>query len=127
MKIKIVAPIFGFENIDEVVFEEVDEFFVKISSGDVSFTMIDPSKLRMYSFDIPLYYKELLKIDKDKDIKVYNIIIISSDIQKSTVNFAAPIIVNKKEKLLVQIALDGVKYKEFGLNEPISEYLWNLQ
>ncbi len=123
MKIKIVAPIFGFENIDEVVFEEVDEFFVKISSGDVSFTMIDPSKLRMYSFDIPLYYKELLKIDKDKDIKVYNIIIISSDIQKSTVNFAAPIIVNKKEKLLVQIALDGVKYKEFGLNEPISEYL----
>ncbi len=123
MKIKIVAPIFGFENIDEVIFEEVDEFFVKIGSGDVVFTMIDPSKIREYSFDIPIYYKELLKIDKNTDIKVYNIVIISSDIQKSTINFAAPILINKKEKILAQIALDGVKYKEFGLNEPISEYL----
>ena len=123
MKIKVVAPIFGFENIGEVNFLGIDDFFTKIESGDISFTLIDPSKLRDYSFEIPLYYKELLKIDAEDDIKVYNLITVSSDIKKSTVNFAAPIIVNEKESLLAQVALDEVKYKKFGLCEPISEYL----
>ncbi len=123
MKIKVVAPIFGFENIGEVELFEIDDFFTKIEHGDISFTLIDPSKLRTYSFEIPLYYKELLKIDLRADIKVYNLITVFSDIEKSTVNFAAPIIVNEKEGLLVQVALDEVKYKEFGLNESILEYL----
>ncbi len=123
MKIKVVAPIFGFENIGEVELFEIDDFFTKIEHGDISFTLIDPSKLRTYSFEIPLYYKELLKIDARDDIKVYNLITVFSDIEKSTVNFAAPIIVNEKEGLLVQVALDEVKYKEFGLSESISEYL----
>jgi flagellar assembly factor FliW len=123
MKIKIVAPIFGFENIDEVTFEEIDDFFSKIESGDVAFTLIDPSKLREYSFEIAPFYKELLKIESSEDVEVYNIVIISSEIKNSKINFAAPIIINKKEKLLVQIALDETKYKEFGLAESISEYL----
>ncbi len=123
MKIKIVAPIFGFENIDEVVFEEIDDFFSKLESGDVAFTLIDPAKLREYSFDIPPFYKELLKLESANDATVYNIVIISSEIEKSKINFAAPIIINKKEKLLAQIALDETKYREFGLAESISDYL----
>ncbi len=123
MKIKIVAPIFGFENIDEVVFEEIDDFFSKLESGDVAFTLIDPAKLREYSFDIPPFYKELLKLESENDAIVYNIVIISSEIEKSKINFAAPIIINKKEKLLAQIALDETKYREFGLAESISDYL----
>lgn len=123
MKIKIVAPIFGFENIDEVLFENIDDFFAKIESENISFTLIDPLKLREYSFDIPYFYKELLKIRTMKDVKVYNIVIISSDIKKSTINFAAPIVINEKEKLLAQIALDESTHKEFGVAESIVEYL----
>lgn len=123
MKIKIVAPIFGFEKIDEVQLEEIDDFFSKVESGDVAFTLIDPSKLRAYSFEIPPFYKELLKFESAEDIAVYNIVIISSEIEKSKINFAAPIVINTKEKLLVQIALDETKYKEFGLAESISDYL----
>ncbi|HIP02343.1 MAG TPA: flagellar biosynthesis protein FliW [Campylobacterales bacterium] len=123
MKVKIVAPIFGFENINEVQFENIDDFFSKVESGDVTFTLIDPSKLRAYSFNIPLFYKELLKLESDEDVSVYNIVIISSEIEKSKINFAAPIVINKKEKLLAQIALDETKYKEFGLAESISDYL----
>jgi flagellar assembly factor FliW len=123
MKIKIVAPIFGFENIDEVEFEEIDDFFSKIESGDLAFTLVDPTKLREYSFEIPLFYKELLKLNSEDDVSVYNIVIISSDIEKSKINFAAPIIINKKEKLLAQVALDETKYSSFGLAEPISDYL----
>jgi flagellar assembly factor FliW len=123
MKIKIVAPIFGFENIDEVIFEKIDDFFSKIESGDLTFTLIEPTKLREYSFEIPLFYKELLKLTSDKDASVYNIVIISSEIERSKINFAAPIIINKKEKLLAQVALDESKYSSFGLAEPISDYL----
>ncbi len=123
MKIKIVAPIFGFENIDEVFFEKIDDFFAKVESENISFTLVDPSKLREYSFDIPYFYKELLKIETLKDVKVYNIVIISSDIKKSTINFAAPIVINKKENLLAQIALDESVHKEFGVAESIVGYL----
>jgi len=123
MKIKIVAPIFGFENIGEVQFEAIDDFFAKVESSEVTFTMIDPAKLRAYSFDIPPFYKEILKLESEEDIAVYNIVIISSEIKKSKINFAAPIIINKKEKLLAQVALDETKYKEFGLAESISDYL----
>jgi flagellar assembly factor FliW len=117
---KIVSPIFGFEDITEVKFEEIDEFFVKIEEGDFSFTLINPLKLREYDFKIPEYYKELLKIDSDEDIAVYNIVIVSSQIEKSTINFAAPIIINTKENLLAQITLDETK---FSLNESIANYL----
>ncbi len=123
MKIKIVAPIFGFDDIGEVMFEEIDDFFSKIENGDVAFTLINPAKLREYSFEIPSFYKELLKLESIEDVVVYNIVIISSEIEKSKINFAAPIIINKKEKILVQIALDETKYKEFGIAESISEYL----
>lgn len=123
MKIKLVAPIFGFEKIDEVTFETIDDFFSKVESEDISFTLIDPSKLRAYSFDIPLYYQELLKLESSEDASVYNLVIVNSDITKSTINFAAPIIINKNEKLLAQVALDEMKYKTFGLAEPISDYL----
>ncbi len=123
MKIKIVAPIFGFEKIDEVLFENIDDFFAKIESENISFTLIDPSKLREYSFEIPDFYKEILKIRTMEDIKVYNIVIISSDIKKSTINFAAPIVINKKENLLAQIALDESSHKEFGVAESIVDYL----
>lgn len=123
MKIKIVGSIFGFENISEVQFEKIDDFFSKVESGDVAFTLIDPAKLRDYSFDIPVFYKELLKLETVEDAAVYNIVIISSEIEKSKINFAAPIVINKKENLLVQIALDETKYKDFGLAEPILDYL----
>ncbi len=123
MKIKIVAPIFGFENIDEVLFENIDDFFAKIECENISFTLIDPSKLREYSFEIPDFYKELLKIETMEDVIVYNTVIISSDIKKSIVNFAAPIVINKKENLLAQIALDESCHKEFGISESISKYL----
>ncbi len=123
MKIKIAAPIFGFDNIKDVEFEEIDELFSKVENGELAFTLIDPSAVREYSFEIPSYYKELLEIDDESDIKVYNIVLISSDIKKSRINFAAPIIINKKKNILVQVALDESKHPEFGLAEAITDYL----
>jgi flagellar assembly factor FliW len=123
MKIKVIASIMGFENIDEVEFNKIDDFFVTIEAEGMSLTLIDPSKLREYSFEIPTYYKELLKLDSEADVLVYNTVILNSDIKKSTINFIAPIIINIKEKLLVQVALDESKYSDFGLAQQIGDYV----
>ncbi len=123
MNIKVVAPIFGFEDIKEIEFSKIDDFFVKIESGEISFTLIDPIKLREYQFEIPSYYKDILKIDDNTTVDIYNIVTISSDIKSSSINFAAPIVINRDRALLAQIVLDEIKYREFGLNELISDYL----
>ena len=123
MNFKIVSPILGFDGLKEISFFTVDEFFSKLESEGVSFTLIDPSRLRAYSFEIPLFYKNLLQIEEGDDIRVYNTVIVNSVIENSMINFAAPLILNHTKKLLVQVALDSVTYPDFGVAEPISAYL----
>jgi flagellar assembly factor FliW len=120
---KIVSPILGFDSIKEITFSEVDDFFSTLEKEGVAFTLIDPSRLREYSFEIPLFYKKLLEIEEGDDVRVYNTMIVDSVIENSRINFAAPLILNHTKKLLAQVALDSVKYPQFGMAEPISDYL----
>ncbi len=120
MDFKVVSPILGFDTIKEVTFTEVDEFFSKLEKEGVAFTLIDPSRLRDYSFEIPLFYKNALEIEEGDDIRVYCTVIVDSVIENSRINFAAPMILNNTKKLLVQVALDDAN---FGMAEPILEYL----
>ncbi len=123
MRLKTAQPIFGFEDIDEFIFERIDDFFCTISSGDISFTMIDPLSVRDYSFVLDSAYKEILEVSDESDIKVYNIVTLRNPIENSTINFLAPIVVNEKKGLLAQIVLDEKKYPDFGLKEEIKNYL----
>ena len=123
MRLKIAQPIFGFEDIDEFNFEKIDDFFYSIKSGDISFTLIDPLSVRDYSFIVDNRYKEILEVDDESDVKVYNIVTLKNPIENSTINFLAPILVNEKKALLAQIVLDEKKYPEFGLNEEIKKFL----
>jgi flagellar assembly factor FliW len=120
MNFQIVSPIFGFDSLQEVTFLEIDAFFSKIVNAGVSFTLINPLKLRPYEIEIPLFYKNLLKVESGDDVRAYCTVIVDSDITQSTVNFAAPIILNHSKHRLVQVALDDAKY---AVAEPISSYL----
>ncbi len=120
MDFKVVSPILGFDAIREITFSPVDDFFSKLAYGDITFTLIDPSRLREYVFEIPLFYKKLLEIEEGDDVRVYCTVIVDSVIENSRINFAAPMILNHTKKLLVQVALEG---EDFGMAEPISEYL----
>jgi flagellar assembly factor FliW len=117
---QVVSPILGFDSIKEVTFFTVDDFFSTLQSEGVSFTLINPMMLRSYDIKIPLYYKNLLKIEEGDDIRVYCTVIVHSDIAKSTINFAAPMILNHSKNLLVQVALDS---PEYGMSESISTYM----
>ncbi len=123
MNLSVVSPILGFESIKEFEFTKIDDYFSKIESGGISFTLINPTKVREYDIGIDNSYASLLQLDEDSEVELYCIVILDSDIKKSHINFLAPIVINKEKSLLVQVALDSNNYSGFGVLEPISNYL----
>lgn len=125
MKFTIKSPILGFENIKSVEITQIDDFFVKMQSldSDISFTMINPYALREYEFEIPTYYQELMEINDKSELKVYNILVISSPIEESSVNFIAPIVCNMTNMSLSQVILDPVNYPKYSQAEKISNFI----
>jgi len=121
MKYKVVLPILGFENIDEFKLEELEPNFFKLSSKDVSFTLINPVILRNdYIFEIDEESQKKLKLNENSNYFVLNIMIINKPFIESTVNFAAPLIFNNDEKLMGQVILDKYPY---SLTDPLSNYI----
>ncbi len=126
MHLEVVSPILGFEAVKTFSWEKIDDFFSKleaVGAKEIAFTLIDPTTIRSYDFMIPLFYKNLLEIEKNEDVAVLNIVIIQNPIENATINFLAPLIVNTKKNLLAQVALDSTKYPDFGIAEPIKGYL----
>ncbi len=123
MKLRVVSPILGFEEIKEFEFTKLDDYFAKIENGGISFTLIDPTKIRDYTIEISDSYASLLDIDEKSTIKPYCIMVLDSDIKNSHINFLAPIVINEDKGLLAQVALDSNEYPNFKVLEPIAAYL----
>ena len=123
---EVKSPLLGFENIKEMKLSKIDDIFMKLedkNESGISFTLIDPFALREYSFDIPFEFQKQLDIKKDSKLLVYNIMIIQEPIEKSTINFLAPVIFNQDNKTMGQIILDNTKYQNYHIVETISNYL----
>lgn len=125
MILNVASPILGFEHIKSFELIEIDQFFVRLQSQDdaTSFTAINPYALRSYDFEVPTYYEELMKINENSTLRVYNIIVVAIPLENSTVNFIAPVVINLDNKTLSQVVLDVAKYPEYGQSEPISDFL----
>ena len=125
MTFEVKATIPGFEQIKSVELEKVDDFFMRLKSlqDETVFTLINPFLLREYDFEIPTYFKNLLELEKQSNTLVLNIMIVSTPIETSAVNFIAPLIFNTEKQCVAQVLLDSNKYKEYGILENISDYL----
>lgn len=125
MIFSVKSPILGFEHIKTMELIELDKFFVKLASKDdeTSFTMINPFALRSYEFDIPSYYEELMDIKESSQLRIYNIIVVALPLEKSTVNFVAPIVFNMDNMTLSQVVLDVTKYPQYGQAEMIENFI----
>ncbi|WP_103587027.1 flagellar assembly protein FliW [Campylobacter concisus] len=125
MIFSVKSPILGFEHIKTMELIELDKFFVKLASKDdeTSFTMINPFALRSYEFDIPSYYEELMDIKESSQLRIYNIIVVALPLEKSTVNFVAPIVCNMDNMTLSQVVLDVTKYPQYGQAEMIENFI----
>ncbi|PAF52026.1 flagellar assembly protein FliW [Helicobacter sp. 13S00477-4] len=121
----VKSPILGFEDVTKMKLEKIDDIFVRLSNAESEvpvFTLVNPFVLREYEFDVPTALKVLLELDESKNIFTANIMVIQTPIQKSTINFLAPVIFNFDNQTMGQVVLDSLKYPQYGLAESISKY-----
>ncbi len=124
----VKSPILGFENINEVKLEKIDDMFViikDIKNRYTSLTLVNPYMLQEYSFDIPLSIKTLMDINEHSKLSVYNVVIIQSPLDMSLVNFLAPFIFNEDNKTVAQIVLNEQFYPYFKMAQPIKDLIEN--
>jgi flagellar assembly factor FliW len=116
MKFIVKKPIPGFENVNEVELNKVDESIavLKDENGRVLFSLINPFVLREYSFDVPADVKALLDINENSKVEVYNNIVMKDPVTESIVNFKAPFLFNLDNNTCAQVILDDEKFAKLG-------------
>lgn len=125
MSYDVRGELLGFPDTLKVEINKMDELFATmkdIENDNISFTIVNPYALREYSFDVPSDVKILLEINADSKVSVYNILIIQKPLEKSTINFLAPIIVNHDNNKLAQMILEPKKHPDFGIAESIASF-----
>ena len=125
MPYKVKGQILGFEDTKEVEITAIDDLFFTmkdVNNENISFTLVAPYLLREYSFDLPLDIKALLDITQESKISVYNILVVQKPLEKSTINFLAPIVVNHDNTALAQAVLEPFKHPDFGMAETIESF-----
>jgi len=125
MSYKVSAEILGFPETTNVELREIDELFstlIDTNDENISFTVVNPYLLREYSFDIPSDIKVVLEITPESKLSVYNILVIQKPLEKSVINFLAPIIINHDNNKLAQVILDPNKHPDFGMAEVLESF-----
>lgn len=123
MQFDLKLPLLGFETVSKMELQKIDDIFMRLESvGEgPSFTLVNPFALREYSFDIPASLQALMEITPQSNLLIYNIMILQSPIEKSTINFVAPLVFNTDNQMMAQIIVDN--RMDFGIADPISNYL----
>ena len=83
-----------------------------VDSSELSFIIIDPYIFKPdYDFELKDELAEKLEIQDIKDVSVYSIVTIpSEDYTKITANLLGPLIVNTRNGVAKQIALNDTRY-----------------
>lgn len=127
MLFEVKNQIPGFEDVTSVEIDELDNFFVRMTTKDrdpgkeqVSLTLVNPYSIRRdYDFVLPTSLQLLIEANDDSELRVYNVVVLNKTIEDSVVNFLAPIVVNMKNKTLCQAMLDPAIYVNYGQAEKI--------
>ncbi len=125
MVFDVKSPILGFEHVDKMKLEKLDEIFLRLTNANDStpiFTLVNPFALREYEFEVPMALKLLLDLENSKNILTANIMVMQNPIERSTINFLAPLVFNFDNLTMAQIVLDSIKYPHYKLAEPIANY-----
>lgn len=124
MTFNLKVPFLGFEDIKTMELQKIDDIFARLTTSqrdDAVFTLINPFVLRDYKFEIPTQIEQLLQLNDAKEMLVYNTVIVNSNIEQSTINFAAPIVFNVTNKTMAQVILSDNNM--YGLDEKLASFL----
>jgi len=125
MAYEVKGEILGFANTKQIEIKEIDTLFstmIDTEHEGISFTLVNPYMIRKYPFNIPEETKKLLNINDNSEISVYNILLIQKPLEKSTINFLAPIIINHDNNTLTQIVLEPKQNPDYGMAESIESF-----
>ena len=126
MSYEVKSHILGFDDTKKVDIVEIDDLFATmkdIENEAISFTLANPYLLREYSFDVPVAIQTLLDINENSNVKVYNIVVVQKPLEESRINFLAPIVINEDNKTVAQIVLDPKENPDYGMAEPIKDFI----
>ncbi len=122
-----VLPILGFDNIERYELQKIDDIFyrlVEAQNQTPSFLLITPAALRDdYTFEIPDEAAQKLGLSETVAPVTLNIMIVDSVPENSHINFLAPLLFNPQNGKMGQVVLDNAQYPQFGLAEPLANYL----
>ncbi|MGO0063602.1 flagellar assembly protein FliW [Brevibacillus fluminis] len=106
----------GFEEETEYVFLPLDDSqFVIMQSvrSALYFIVVNPFPIYVdYHFEIPRAELTQLQLESEKDVVVYNIVVLRDELEESTVNMQAPLIVNIRSMKGKQIVLNQFQVKQ---------------
>lgn len=127
MLFELKLPLLGFESIKQMKLTKIDDIFMQLENvtneGKPSFTLINPFVLKPYEIEIPESVQTLLEINETSNILIFNIVIIQQPLEKSAVNFVAPLIFNTDKLTMAQTILDGKSAQEHGMAECICDFM----
>lgn len=126
MIFEVKNPILGFEQTERVELKKIDEMtatITDVNNPDISFTLINPYALREYSFDVPTPVQVLLEMNQTTKVSVYNIMVLQKPVEKSMVNFLAPLLFNEDNGTMGQAVLSSKEYPDFGVSVAIDSFM----
>lgn len=123
-KFQVKSPILGFDSANTVNFAEVDDgalAFLSMENG-AELLLINPYKVREYSFEVPTAIQTLLDMKSNSNVKVFCVFVREKEAEVR-INFLAPIILNFDNNTLAQVVLNSKDYPNFGVAESIKNYI----
>ena len=108
--INFPVGIIGFPDAHEFVMLDYNAPFSWLHSVDqpnIAFVVVNGAEFgEDYSFDLPYGDKEIT-LEKDDEIALVNLVTVRPEVDMTTVNLKAPIIVNMKNRMAKQVVIDN--------------------
>ncbi|MFY4819890.1 flagellar assembly protein FliW, partial [Aliarcobacter butzleri] len=98
---KVVLPILGFENVETLEIEKLDDLMSFLILGEktkMSVVNIDGLSKVSFDFQIDEDVLEKLKIKSRDDFNIYFSVVSQNPVEYSIINLVSPIFINEKEK-----------------------------
>ncbi len=107
----------GFEEIKKyIVLFDGDEnspfrWLQAVDDGQLAFAVADPFMIvNDYDIEIPQEVVDVLEIQSPVDVMILSILVVPEDLSKISMNLKAPIVINTKNKMGMQVVLDTDRY-----------------
>lgn len=127
MHFNVRLPILGFPQCTGFDLQTIDTLFSRLINDTEeklpAFLLIDPFVVNPeFAIELPVVVEEALEIQSADEVRILAIMITAEPIERSLVNFRAPLIFNTRTQTMGQMLQDGNAALAFGIAEPLEKF-----